>query len=227
MGYQPHEGLSLESKSSRRQLICSLYGRQKKKNCRHEGSIYLCVRTSIKKVTCSCSAISIFALLAWSASHCSFRLTRSPRFHLRRMPHWGTTRIAPPSTATGSVLIGKPKLLTQHKKADHREGDPFFVEHRRFELLTPTLPVLCATNCANAPNSGYIIITSGLCKAFFSVRFLNSAEPYSKVIPAIILSNISRSASRFSLRPPQVMLKMVFPSLNRMVSADCSTSPTR
>ena len=25
------------------------------------------------------------------------------------------------------------------------------VEHRRFELLTPTLPVLCATNCANAP----------------------------------------------------------------------------
>ena len=42
---------------------------------------------------------------------------------------------------TGSVLIGKPKLLTQHKKADHREGDPFFVEHRRFELLTPTLAV--------------------------------------------------------------------------------------
>ena len=27
------------------------------------------------------------------------------------------------------------------------------VEHRRFELLTPTLPVLCATNCANAPST--------------------------------------------------------------------------
>ena len=27
----------------------------------------------------------------------------------------------------------------------------FLVEHRRFELLTPTLPVLCATSCANAP----------------------------------------------------------------------------
>ena len=77
--------------------------------------------------------------------------------------------------------------MRQNKKADHREGDPFFVEHRRFELLTPTLPVLCATNCANAPNSGYIIITSGLCKAFFSVRVLNSAYSYSKVIPAIIL----------------------------------------
>ena len=30
---------------------------------------------------------------------------------------------------------------------------PVTVEHRRFELLTPTLPVLCATNCANAPRT--------------------------------------------------------------------------
>ncbi len=27
----------------------------------------------------------------------------------------------------------------------------FLVERRGFEPLTPTLPVLCATNCANAP----------------------------------------------------------------------------
>ena len=25
------------------------------------------------------------------------------------------------------------------------------VEHRRFELLTPTMPLWCATSCANAP----------------------------------------------------------------------------
>ena len=31
------------------------------------------------------------------------------------------------------------------------------VEHRRLELLTPTLPVLCATNCANAPRTRGII----------------------------------------------------------------------
>ena len=31
------------------------------------------------------------------------------------------------------------------------------VEHRRFELLTPTLPVLCATNCANAPSTAISI----------------------------------------------------------------------
>ena len=28
------------------------------------------------------------------------------------------------------------------------------VEHSGFEPLTPTLPVWCATSCANAPNSG-------------------------------------------------------------------------
>ena len=31
------------------------------------------------------------------------------------------------------------------------------VEHRGFEPLTPTLPVLCAPNCANAPCDEYII----------------------------------------------------------------------
>ena len=31
------------------------------------------------------------------------------------------------------------------------------MEHRRLELLTPTLPVLCATSCANAPRTKNII----------------------------------------------------------------------
>ena len=35
---------------------------------------------------------------------------------------------------------------------------PMVVEHRRFELLTPTLPVWCATNCANAPFGGSDLI---------------------------------------------------------------------
>ena len=41
------------------------------------------------------------------------------------------------------------------------------VEHRRFELLTPTLPVLCATNCANAPrfSENYDSILFLFCKA--------------------------------------------------------------
>ena len=38
------------------------------------------------------------------------------------------------------------------------------VEHRRFELLTPTLPVLCATSCANAPNSNYNTTPRAVCK---------------------------------------------------------------
>ena len=44
------------------------------------------------------------------------------------------------------------------------------VEHRRFELLTPTLPVLCATNCANAPSTLRIIAQNGECvNPFFEV----------------------------------------------------------
>ena len=42
-----------------------------------------------------CTATSIDALLAWSASHRLFRLTHSHRFRLWRMTHWVTTRIVP------------------------------------------------------------------------------------------------------------------------------------
>ena len=41
------------------------------------------------------SATSIVALLAWSASHCSFRLTHSGRFLLRRIAHWATASFVP------------------------------------------------------------------------------------------------------------------------------------
>ena len=61
---------------------------------------------------------------------------------------------------------------TNVKTRNHLKVIPGFdVEHRRFELLTPTLPVLCATNCANAPNSGYLITRLPLCKALFSLSF--------------------------------------------------------
>ena len=45
------------------------------------------------------------------------------------------------------------------------------VEHRRLELLTPTLPVLCATSCANAPNNVYIITLQMICKGVKSSFF--------------------------------------------------------
>ena len=56
----------------------------------------------------------------------------------------------------------KPQLPKQHKeKPLNRYGSrvSLLVEHRRFELLTPTLPVLCATNCANAPHSTLDILS--------------------------------------------------------------------
>ncbi len=45
-------------------------------------------------------------------------------------------------------------LKTQQKNRVSK--DSVSVEHRRLELLTPTLPVLCATNCANAPQHGLL-----------------------------------------------------------------------
>ena len=103
---------SLDTSEGRKKTILGTHSVLKNEKCHGDSN--------------SCSATSIVALLAWSASHCSFRLTRSPRFRLRRMTHWVTSRLAPPSTAFGSVGTGVPKPPGRHKKADHREGDPFF-----------------------------------------------------------------------------------------------------
>ncbi len=125
----------------------------------------------------SCSAISVSAAcLAFAAARCLLRLTRSGRFCLRQMTHWVTASFAPPSTATGRhsrVRSSESTMIQKSKPGTTVKVIPGFdVEHRRFELLTPTLPVLCATNCANAPNRWYIIIEFSLCKALFS-RFDN------------------------------------------------------
>lgn len=72
-----------------------------------------------------------------------------------------------------------PSLEGQrHEEAEKQEKtlkplwlkDFLLVEHRRFELLTPTLPVLCATNCANAPrfSESYHSIFPISCKALFA-----------------------------------------------------------
>ena len=52
------------------------------------------------------------------------------------------------------LMNDKKEIRTQRQMSSDFSG---LVEHRRFELLTPTLPVLCATNCANAPSTGIII----------------------------------------------------------------------
>ena len=111
----------------------------------------------------SCSATSIVATVPRTDR--SFRLRKPPTKFPPLEVLGGFPPPLPLTVFSSQEFRGR---LGGTKKADHREGDPFFVEHRRFELLTPTLPVLCATNCANAPNSGYIITSFPLCKALFS-----------------------------------------------------------
>ena len=56
-----------------------------------------------------------------------------------------------PCAAMGFMKQKRTPTFYQSKR-------PMVVEHRRFELLTPTLPVWCATNCANAPYGGSDLI---------------------------------------------------------------------
>ena len=69
------------------------------------------------------------------------------------------------------ILFGREFVQNEQEKS--LKTDVFrqiVVEHRRFELLTPTLPVLCATNCANAPSTLRIIAQNGECvNPFFEV----------------------------------------------------------
>ena len=99
----------------------------------------------------------------------SFLLCQKKRS--KRRPHLYTTRRAKETTASRQSLfqtihasswINGPlfhQAIHFHKREIRtrslQEASSDFsamVEHRRFELLTPTLPVLCATNCANAPH---------------------------------------------------------------------------
>lgn len=50
------------------------------------------------------------------------------------------------------------------------------VEHTGFEPVTSTLPVLRATNCANAPLPMYVIMFSGGCQSFFKQFVGNAAS---------------------------------------------------
>ena len=97
----------------------------------------------------SCSANFIVATAHWA--------DRSLKFEKEfdEISATGGHRILSPSPATGGVLTRRSIPIRQMSKPGTITGmiPGFDVEHRRFELLTPTLPVLCATNCANAPNS--------------------------------------------------------------------------
>lgn len=57
---------------------------------------------------------------------------------------------------TGKAAPAHRKNIRAHD-LQVTNSDVAFVEHSGFEPLTPTLPVLCATSCANAPRTRYIL----------------------------------------------------------------------
>ncbi len=68
------------------------------------------------------------------------------------------------SFTTASIRIPSSILyLYPPKEREPAKRTPFpLVEHRGFEPLTPTLPVLCAPNCANAPSELYYSTIFGI-----------------------------------------------------------------
>ena len=88
-------------------------------------------------------------------------------------------RALPPLAATicpTPVLLKQKKIRTHSSKRTDSDN-LCMVEHRRLELLTPTLPVLCATNCANAPSDDTNFNTEKrVCKAFFQNFFTERSE---------------------------------------------------
>ena len=58
-------------------------------------------------------------------------------------------------------------MLHQQQKRTLLGALLLLVEHRGFEPLTPTLPVLCAPNCANAPTRSIIAEILRVVKSVF------------------------------------------------------------
>ena len=66
-------------------------------------------------------ATSIDALLAWSASHCLFRLTRSGRFLLRRIAHRAIASFAPLDDARDDTIEQLSRSIVSNEKRRTKE----------------------------------------------------------------------------------------------------------
>ena len=76
--------------------------------------------------------------------------------------------------------------IRQTNKGCHSAPLICLVERTGFEPVTPTLPVLCAPNCANAPSIGhrYFIILCYKCQEFFAGKWkIRLLFLYKKCLP--------------------------------------------
>ena len=106
--------------------------------------------------------------------------------------------------------LGFCKNIKKRTETLYQSFSPFMVEHRRFELLTPTLPVLCATSCANAPNNVYIITLQMICKGVKSsfFKFLQKNRISAKAV-------LSRWTSRLLFSYNETYFFSFIPSLQK------------
>ncbi len=119
----------------------------------------------------------------------------------------------PSSAWANSARRGFYLLIDHANKRQQKtscRSQEVLVEHRRFELLTPTLPVLCATSCANAPNNVYIITLQMICKGVKSsfFKFLQKNRISAKAV-------LSRWTSRLLFSYNETYFFSFIPSLQK------------
>ena len=130
------------------------------------------------------------------------------------VPHHPSRCDSTPSSAWANSARRGFYLLIDHANERQQKtscrSQEVLVEHRRFELLTPTLPVLCATSCANAPNNVYIITLQIICKGVKSsfFKFLQKNRISAKAV-------LSRWTSRLLFSYNETYFFSFIPSLQK------------
>ena len=128
-------------------------------------------------------------------------------------PHPSRCDSTPSSAWANSARRGFYLLIDHANERQQKtscRSQEVLVEHRRFELLTPTLPVLCATSCANAPNNVYIITLQMICKGVKSsfFKFLQKNRISAKAV-------LSRWTSRLLFSYNETYFFSFIPSLQK------------
>ena len=96
----------------------------------------------------------------WNPSKLGWNLRRTASDEIKSVlspREAGFHREAISSHVSGIYPDGGGFSWTKHTFVQQTTVCIFLVEHRGFEPLTPTLPVLCAPNCANAPHSTKVL----------------------------------------------------------------------
>ena len=102
------------------------------------------------------------------------------------------------------IFLRAGRKSEEQKKAQKNSGSqillPEPVEHSGFEPLTPTLPVWCATSCANAPRTLFILPHSQRLVKSFLKSFFKQPSNSPDNLPAVEQKNVDTVRENVMIR---------------------------